>query len=107
MDIKEVEEILNKATDAMVKSLNAYGPTETLRLLVTYSNQDVILRELLARFPSIVTTSLFLYRKPVIKVQVSAQAIERFSKSHFPVFRRGESEEEEEPTSSKKAPRAV
>jgi len=105
VDIKEVEEILNKATDAMVKSLNAYGPTETLKLLVTYSNQDVILRELLARFPSIVTTSLFLYRKPVIKVQVSAQAIERFSKSHFPVFRRGESEEEEDRTIPGKAPK--
>ena len=105
MEAKEIQEILNKATEHMVKSLNAFGPSETLRLLVTYSNQDVILRELLARFPSIVTTSLFLYRKPVIKVQVSAQAIERFSKSYFPVFRRGESEEEEDRTIPGKAPR--
>ena len=105
MDVKELEEILTKATDAMVKSLNSFGPSETLKLLVKYSNEDWILRELLARFPSIVTTSLFLYRKPVIKVQVNAETIERFSKSYFPVFKREQSEKEEETTSPRRAPR--
>ena len=106
MDVKELEEILTKATDAMVKSLNSFGPSETLKLLVNYSNQDWILRELLARFPHIVTTSLFLYRKPIIKVQVNAETIERFSKRYFPVFKRAQSEEEEDRSIPRKAPRA-
>ena len=105
MDVNEVEEILNKATDAMVKSLNSFGPSETLRLLVTYSKGDAILRELLTRFPSIVTTSLFLYGKPVIKVQVNAETIERFSKSYFPVFKREQNGEEEGRSIPRRAPR--
>ena len=86
MNVNELEEILNKTTAAMVKSLNSFGPSETLKLLVTYSNQDAILRELLAKFPSIVTTSLFLYGKPVIKIQVNAQTIEHLSDTNFPLW---------------------
>ena len=104
MDVKELEEILTKATDAMVKSLNSFGPSETLKLLVKYSNDDRILRELLTRFPYIVTTNLFLYGKPVIKVQVDAQTIKRFSGSYFPLFKR--EQEEEDRTIPRKAPRA-
>ena len=104
MDVKELEEILTKATDAMVKSLNSFGPSETLKLLVKYSNQDWILRELLTRFPYIVTTSLFLCGKPVIKVQLDAQTIKRFSGSYFPIFKR--EQEEEDRTIPRKAPRA-
>ena len=96
MDLNELKEILTKATEHMVNSLNSYGPSETLKLLLTYSNDDAILRELLTKFPSVVTTSLFLGGKPIIKVQVNAQNIERFcSESHFPIFTREESEEEE------------
>jgi hypothetical protein len=105
VDVNEVKEILNKATDAMVKSLNSFGPGETLKLLVTYSNQDWILTELLTRFPYIVTTSLFLFRKPIVKAQMDAETIKRFSKSYFPVFKREESGEEEEATSPRRAPR--
>ncbi len=104
MDVKEVKELLNKATEAMVESLNSFGPSETLRLLLTYQNQDPILRELLAVFPSIVALNHFLFGKPIIKIQMTDQALERLLDTKFPFFIR-EEEPEEGPTVRRKAPR--
>ena len=105
MDVKELEEILTKATDAMVKSLNSFGPSETLKLLVKYSHDDWILRELLARFPSIVTINHFLFGKPIIKIQMTNQGLECLSDTKFPFFIREQNEPREDCTVRRKAPR--
>ena len=104
MDVNEVEDILNKATEHMVNSLNSFGPSETLRLLVTYSNQDWILRELLAVFPSIVALNYFLFGKPIIKIKMTNQGLERLLDTKFPFFIREQKEPEE--IVRRKSPRA-
>jgi len=104
MNVNETEEILNKATQAMVNSLNSFGPRETLRLLVMYSNQDWVLRELLAVFPSIVALNYFLRGKPIINIRMTDQALERLLDTKFPFFVR-EDESEEGRTVRRKAPK--
>jgi len=104
MEVKEAQEIINKATEAMVKSLNSYGPGETLKLLLTYSNQDPILRELLAIFPSIVALNYFLRGKPIIKIRMTDRAVERLLDTKCPFLIR-EDEPEKDRTVRKKAPR--
>ena len=104
MEAKEIQEILNKATEHMVKSLNAFGPSETLRLLVRYSNQDPILTELLAVFPSIVALNQFLIGKPIIKIKMTDQGLKRLLDTKFPFFVR-EDEPSEGRTVRRKAPR--
>ena len=106
MDVNEIEETLNKATEHMVKSLNSYGPGETLKLLLRFSNQDWILRELLAVFPSIVALNYFLFGKPIIKVKMTNQGLERLLDTKFPFFIRERKEPEEERTVRRKSPRA-
>ena len=104
MNVNEMEENLYKAIEQMVECVSAYGPGETLKLLPTYSIESAILRKLLVKFPSVVSTSLFLSSKPIIKVQVDQQAIERFSESNFPVCTREQTEEEDR-TIPRKAPK--
>jgi hypothetical protein len=57
---KKWEEALEMATKEMCKTLNSFGPTATLNLLVSLSNQDRIVDGLLPLFPSIVATGDFL-----------------------------------------------
>jgi hypothetical protein len=105
MNVNEYEEILKKATEHMVESLNSFGMSETLKLLVKFSNQDAILRELLTIFPSLVTLNLFLNGKPVYKIQMTDQALERLLDTKFPFLIREENEREEVRTIRKKTSR--
>lgn len=68
MDANQKEEAVGKAHTEMLKSLNRFGPRETLSLLVEFSNVDVIVNELLLRFPSIVAVGDFFYHKPVYEI---------------------------------------
>ena len=68
MTVNEQKEILEKASEEMCKSLNSFGTNETLKLLVTFSSDDVIVNELLARFPSIVAIGDFFCKKPVYEI---------------------------------------
>lgn len=104
MSLNEQEEILMKATGQMVKSLNDFGKEETLNLLVRFSSQDSVLSELLATFPSIVALNYFLRGKPIIKVRMTEQALERLLDTKFPFLVR-EDESEEAHTVRRKVPR--
>ncbi len=46
----------------MCKALECFGPTATLNFLVSVSNQDPIVDELLRFFPSIAATADFMSR---------------------------------------------
>jgi hypothetical protein len=105
MNVNEQEEILRKATEHMIKSLNCFGQDETLKLLVRFSNGDVILRELLAIFPSIVTMNHFLYRKPIIKIQMNEEAIEYILDTNLPFLVREQIGSEKDRNIHKKASR--
>jgi hypothetical protein len=105
MDGNEQEEILRKATEHMVQSLNSFGMSETLKLLVKFSNQDAILRELLTVFPSIVTLNLFLQGKPIIKIQMNEQALKQLLNTKVPFLVREQDEREEVRTIRRKASR--
>ena len=90
MNVNEYEEILKKATEHMVQSINSFGLGETLKLLVKFSNQDAIVRELLTIFPSLVTLNLFLQGKPVYKIQMNEHELERLLDTKFPFLIREE-----------------
>jgi hypothetical protein len=62
------EDVFRKAFGDMCKSLDKFGEAEILDLLVIHSRRDVIVNELLARFPSVVALGNFLSRMPVQKV---------------------------------------
>jgi hypothetical protein len=63
-----IEDVQQKAFNSMIESLNRYGPTEILRILTENSRNDTICRDLLTRFPTVVSLSEFLHTLPTIKV---------------------------------------
>jgi len=62
------KETLRKASQDMVKSLNTFGSENTLRLLLEFSKEDLIVNELLTRYPFIVAIGDFLIGKPIVQV---------------------------------------
>jgi hypothetical protein len=103
MNTNEWIEALRKATEDMCKSLNKFGSEETLKLLITFSNHDGILGELLTKFPSVVTTNRFVCGKPVVKIQMSKENLQNLMKAGFPVWIREQNEREGECHNRKKA----
>ena len=63
-----IEDVQQKAFNSMIESLNRYGPTEILRILTENSRNDTVCRDLLTRFPTVVSLSEFLHTLPTIKV---------------------------------------
>jgi hypothetical protein len=89
----------------MVQSINSFGLGETLKLLVKFSNQDAILRELLIIFPSLVNLNLFLQGKPVYKIQMNEQGLKQLLNTKVPFLVREEPEREEVRAMGKKTSR--
>jgi hypothetical protein len=52
----------------MCKTLESFGPTATLEFLISVSNQNPIVNELLPFFPSIAATAGFMSRISTSKV---------------------------------------
>ena len=67
MTTDERKEVLKKACKEMCTALNTFGCEETLKLLVEFSN-DLIVKELLTRYPSIVSSGDFMFGKPILEV---------------------------------------
>jgi hypothetical protein len=63
-----VEDVFRKAFNSMCLSLDRFGPTEVLHLLIANSHNDIVCRDLLLRFPTVVVLGEFLSTLPVIKV---------------------------------------
>ena len=105
MNVNEYEETLKKATNDMVQSINSFGLGETLKLLVKFSNQDAIVRELLTIFPSLVTLNLFLQGKPVYKIQMNEQGLKQLLNTKVPFLVKEENEKEEDGNTRKKVSR--
>jgi len=68
MNKGESKEILKIAHKELVKSLNTFGSEETLKLLLQFSKDDLIVNQLLMMYPSIVSIGNFLYGKPTVQV---------------------------------------
>jgi hypothetical protein len=68
MNTIEWKETLEKASRELYKALNAFGPSETLKLLLEFSRDDLIVRELLAMYPYIVSTGDFLFGRPTVQL---------------------------------------
>jgi hypothetical protein len=64
---QEWEKAMENASEAMIQALNTYGPSETLDLLVRFSDSDPIMGQLLLRFPTIVALGEFFSRIRVYK----------------------------------------
>ena len=68
MTADEHKEIIEKATEEMCKSLNSFGPDETLKLLVRFANQDRIINELLVIYPTTVVLGEIFHKKPIYEI---------------------------------------
>ena len=68
MNTGKWEETLKQASKDMCKALNNFGSGETLRLLLEFSRDDLIVNELLTKYPSIVVIGDFLIGKPIVQV---------------------------------------
>ena len=64
----EWKETLEKASKELYKTLNAFGPSETLKLLLEFSSDDLIVRGLLTMYPSIVSIGDFLFGRPSVQL---------------------------------------
>ena len=65
---KSREEVFREAFEKMCLALDKFGPGEVLRILTENSRNDTICRDLLTRFPTVVSLSEFLHTLPTIKV---------------------------------------
>jgi hypothetical protein len=69
MNTGKWEKVLEQASKDMCKALNSFGSEETLRLLLQFSKDDLIVNELLTKYPSIVAIGDFLIGKPTVQVE--------------------------------------
>lgn len=53
---------MEKGFEAMVQAINTFGPSETLNFLLSFSNNDPVVNQLLMKYPSVVAVSEFLGR---------------------------------------------
>ncbi len=83
MEEKREEELLTKATGDMVEALNKYGASDVLDLLVRFSDQDWALKQLLVKFPSVVSVSHFMFKKPLFKIK--GLSVKEFFDTHCPI----------------------
>ncbi len=68
MNAIEWKETRERASKELFKALNAFGPSETLKLLLEFSRNDLIVRELLTMYPSVVSIGDFLYKKRTVNL---------------------------------------
>ena len=47
---EEWDKVIEKASEAMAQALNTFGPSETLNLLVRFSNNDPVVNHLLMKY---------------------------------------------------------
>lgn len=76
-----VEDVWQKAFNSMCSALDKYGPEEILNILIANSHNDIICRDLLLRFPTVVVLGEFLSTLPVIKV--NKRTLKRLEKSRY------------------------
>ena len=67
MDKQEWEEILREASKELLKSVDKFGPSEVLGLLVICSHNDPVAHDLLTRFPTVVSFREFLDILPIVR----------------------------------------
>jgi hypothetical protein len=68
VDKQEWQEVLEKASGELLKSLDKFGPNEVLDLLVVHSHNDPVARDLLTRFPTIISLREFLRTLPIVRM---------------------------------------
>jgi hypothetical protein len=61
------EEVFRQAFEKMCLALDKFGPGEVLRILTENSHHDIICRDLLLRFPTVVSSAEFFHSLKVIK----------------------------------------
>ena len=59
---EEWQNMMEKGSEAMVQSLITFGPSETLNMLLRFSNGDPVMNHLLTIYPSVVAIGDFLGR---------------------------------------------
>ena len=59
---EEWEKMMEKGSEAMIQALVNFGPSETLNMLVCFSNNDPIVNQLLMKYPSVVAMGDFFGR---------------------------------------------
>jgi hypothetical protein len=73
VDKEKWQEILEKAKRELFKSLDKFGPSEVLGLLVIHSHNDPVVYDLLTRFPTVVALGEFLSTLPVVRMDERIQ----------------------------------
>ncbi len=100
----EWKEAMKKASEDMCQALNAFGSQETLKLLLEFSKDDLIVNELLTMYPTIVSTGNFLFGKPTF--QIDEKTFRTLMDANPDIWiKREESNPEEESDIYKKTPR--
>ena len=69
--------------DHLVEALNHYGASDVLDLLVRFSTHDWAVRQLLIRFPSVVSISHFMFKKP--SFEIKGLSSEEFFNTNCPI----------------------
>jgi hypothetical protein len=59
---EEWDNMMEKGFEAMVQALNTFGPSETLSMLLRFSNGDPVMNHLLTKYPSVVAIGDFFGR---------------------------------------------
>ncbi len=59
---EEWEKAIEEGSEAMVQALKTFGPSETLKVLLCFSNNDPVVNQLLMKYPSFAAVSEFLGR---------------------------------------------
>lgn len=59
---EEWENMMEKGSEAMAQALNTFGPSETLNMLLRFSNDDPVMNHLLTKYPSVVAVGEFFGR---------------------------------------------
>ncbi len=78
---EKVEDVWGKAVDSMCLSLDRFGPSETLRILLEHSHKDKICRELLAILPGMIETGNFL-RRFRFTIKTSRRLFQKLRREH-------------------------
>ena len=79
------DKVFEKASEDMLQTLNTFGPSETLSLLVRFSGHDPVVNQLLMKYPSTVAIGEFLSRIRFCESSdknIPIQNINRFKEKH-------------------------
>ena len=92
---EQTEDLLERASGDLYRSLNRFGCQEVLKLLTCFSNDDPIVNQLLTKLPSVVSVCDFMFRLP--SYEVDEKTFEKLVETHGSIWlKKAEKKERED-----------